>query len=218
MKYLASQRILPPTELEQPVWSYGYAEYKTESKTIGAFTPLPQFTNDTWQGGAALPDPKIGWVFLNAKGGHPGDALHAAVRRWTAPVDMIIQIKGNLGHDSENGDGVRGHIISSRGGELGSWAVKKGKQETKIEKLEVVKGETLDFVVDSNQTVDSDGFTWSPGIKLISSRQNVAAACGTSQWSASEDFSGPKEPIKPLDPWQKYAQIILMSNEVVFMD
>jgi hypothetical protein len=218
LKYLKSQRALPATDLEKPVWSYGYAEYKPDSKTIGEFTSLPRFTNDAWQGGETLPDAKIGWVMLNAKGGHPGDMQHSAVRRWTAPLDMTIQIGGTIGHDTDKGDGVRAHIISNRAGELGSWTAKKAKHDTKIEKLAVIKGETIDFVVDCHESIDSDSFNWVPTIKLIDSLQNVAATCGTSQWNGREDFSGPKDPIKPLDAIQKYAQIILMSNEVVFMD
>jgi hypothetical protein len=218
LKYLKTQRALPEPQLEKPVWSYGYAEYKSDSKTLGEFVPFPRFLKETWQGGENLPDPKIGWAMLNAKGGHPGDLQHSAVRRWTAPLDMTIQISGNIGHDSDKGDGVRAHIISSRAGELGNWIAKKSKHDTKIEKVSVVKGETIDFVVDCHESIDSDSFTWVPVIKLIDSPQNVAATCGTSQWNAREDFSGPKDPIKPLDALQKYAQIILMSNEVVFMD
>ncbi len=56
------------------------------TQRVTGFTALPHFTGSAWQGGAAWPDAKLGWVQLTATGGHPGnDRSHAAVRRWTAP-------------------------------------------------------------------------------------------------------------------------------------
>jgi hypothetical protein len=38
-------------------------------------------------------------------------------------------------------------------------------------------------------------------------------------WSASNDFTDAARAMHPgLDAWQKYAQVILMSNELVFVD
>ena len=45
---------------------------------------------------AKLPDPALGWAMLNATGGHPGDAGHAAIRRWTAPPPATLHIEGVL--------------------------------------------------------------------------------------------------------------------------
>ena len=114
----------------------------------------------------------------------------------------MVQIRGSLGHDSEKGDGVRGHIVSSIHGSLGSWTAKKQRQETKLDNVKVARGEIIDFIVESGESVDSDTFTWVPVLK-------VAGADGQTQngqaieWNARQDFSGPKEIPQPLDPWEK---------------
>jgi hypothetical protein len=179
------------------------------------FKPLPHFTGKAWQGGEKLPDDKLGWLTLTATGGHPGDGTkNVIVRRWTATSEGTVTITGTLEHSEEAGDGVRGYVISSRLGALGFWPVYKSKREMNIPKVEVKKGDTIDFVVDSFATVNSDSFTWSPSIKVV----GQTSGGGDLAWSAKDDFSGPKEPFLPLNAWEKYAQVLLMSNELAFVD
>jgi hypothetical protein len=44
-------------------------------------------------------------------------------------------------------------------------------------------------------------------------------AGGQVEWSAKSQFAGPpKEKPKSLGPWEKYAQVLLLANETVFVD
>ena len=72
-------------------------------------------------------------------------------------------------------------------------------------------------MTDCYKTVDSDSFIWSPVIKMTKADSNSTTG-SLPEWIAKSDFSGPKEPLKPLNPWEKYAQVLLMSNELVFVD
>src|SRR5262249_54872258 len=147
---------------------------------------LPHFTGSAWQGGAALPDPTLGWVILNGAGGHPGnDQQHAAIRRWTAPAKGTLSITGKLAHGSENGDGVRGRIVSRRQGLLGEWAVKTREAETPVPNVEVEAGDTIDFVTDCAGEVTSDSFAWGVQLKLAN------AGGATVAWDSAADFHGP---------------------------
>jgi hypothetical protein len=213
--FVQSQSDLPPPEPPVEVWQYGYAELNPSTHTISHFKALPHYTGSAWQGGNKLPDSKLGWLTLSANGGHPGEGLdHAVVRRWIAPADCTVHIAGMLEHPAEAGNGVRATIISSRLGALGFWPVYHGKREMSIPRVEVKKGDTIDFVVDSNGSLDSDSFNWAPRIKVIEAGGNG----GGSVWSAREDFGPKKEPPTPLTPWEKYAQVLLMSNELAFVD
>jgi mono/diheme cytochrome c family protein len=203
-------------------WHYGYGSYDGSKKRVTAFTPLPHFTGEAWQGGAALPDPTLGWLMLNKTGGHPGsDPAHSIIRRWVAPRDGVANVSGTIRHPETQGDGVDAVLVSSRSGELGLWTVHNGKASTDVVGIPVKRGDTLDFVVSCKVNNGFDSFSWSPTIQLEAPVIRAAAAktaTGPSAWSAEGDFSGPAEKSSPLTPWEKYAQVLLETNEFAFVD
>ena len=146
-----------------------------------------------------LPDAATGWCLLTATGGHAGnDAAHGVIRRWTAPEAGTLKISGTLSHESKNGDGVRGRLVSSRGGELASWVAARSKAETSLQGLVVEAGETIDFIVDCRSGPDSDGFQWAPVLTLGGRDHDAASA-----------FAGPvPPPPPPLAPWEKLAELL----------
>jgi hypothetical protein len=218
LRFVETQSRKTPDSPVLPVWQYGYGEFDEATKRMKDFHPLPHFTGSAWQGGEKLPDEKLGWILLSANGGHPGnDQDHSAVRRWIAPREGTITINGTLKHESENGDGVRSRIVSSRDGVLGEWTAHHGSEETRLENIEVKRGEAIDFVVDCRSGPDSDSFTWAPVVKLIPPHPDAYVG-STRVWDVKEDFSGPKETHKPLDAWEKFAQVLLLSNELMFVD
>jgi len=215
-QFVGSQTKIIAPEPAPEVWQYGYGELDPASHKVSKFTKFPHFTGEAWQGGTKLPDEKLGWLTLGASSGHPGEGLkNIVIRRWIAPFDCAVSISGTLGHSAEAGDGVRGRILSSRSGELGFWPVYNAKHEMNLPRVEVKKGDTIDFAVDCNENLNSDSFTWAPRIKALS---QSGSAGSPAEWSAKEDFSGPKEVPSPLNAWEKYAQVLLMSNELAFVD
>ena len=223
IEFLKTADSLPPYQPPPPpvpVWFYGHGTFDEDAGRVTRFTPLPHFTGDAWQGGANWPDANLGWVRLTADGGHPGNDLeHAAIRRWIAPFNATVSVAGTLKHDHEKGDGVRARVVSNRLGALGSWTVHKNKAETKIESVQVEAGDTLDFVVDYNANLNSDDFAWSPVIKVAGGATGTAGDDSQKEWNAKKDFSGPPPiPPKPLTPWEQLAQVLLLSNEFVFVD
>jgi hypothetical protein len=212
------------TETASPTggWQYGWGEFDAKAKRTKSFTALPHFNSYSWQGSTNLPDAKLGWVLLNSEGGHPGnDQQHAAIRRWTAPRDGTITISGELHHPEEKGDGVRARVVSSATGVAGEWAAFHGKTQTGVEKLRVKRGDVIDFITDCRESVSYDTFTWAPHIKyqIPNPKSQNGSAEDRSEWDAKADFAGPpKEKPKSLDPWQKYAQVLLLANETMFVD
>jgi len=220
LHFVGAQSRASPDLPAGPAWQYGYGQLDETAQYVKEFHLLTHFTGSAWQGGEKLPDEKVGWVMLNPTGGHPGnDRQHTAIRRWTAPRDGTITIDGILKHESENGDGVRGCIVSSRLGVVGDWTVHHDKETTAAEKVEVKRGDTIDFVVDCRGGPDSDSFSWAPKIQLTFTHTDPDAYAALAKtWDAKEDFSGPKEATKPLNAWEKVAQVLLLSNELMFVD
>jgi hypothetical protein len=78
----------------------------------------------------------------------------------------------------------------------------------------VKRGDTLDFAVDCRTNSNSDSFQWAPVVRLLD-----APAAGPAEWNAASGFSGPKDLVAGgLTPWEKYAQVLLVSNEFMFVD
>ena len=218
LRFVEAEARVPTEPPDTPVWQYGYGEFDEAAKRVKEFHPLSHFTGSAWQGGEKLPDGQIGWVLLNATGGHPGnDPRHAAIRRWTAPQEAKLAINGTLKHENEAGDGVRGRIVSSRVGVVGEWTVHHAKELTAVEPVEVKPGDTIDFVVDCRSGPDSDSFSWAPKIQLVRPYPDNSEALDKT-WDAKDGFGGPRETPKPLDAWEKFAQVLLLSNELMFVD
>lgn len=168
-------------------WQFGYGGFDATTKQTTGFTPLARWTGSVWQGGAAVPDPEVGFVIISASGGHTGNDLqHATIRRWTAPRDGIVSIIGKLHHPSDNGDGVRSRVISSRSGLQGEWRAKKSDTATNVSRIEVTAGDTLDFATDCFETVTSDSFGWT--VKLT---MTDASGQSIGTWDSEKDFHGP---------------------------
>jgi hypothetical protein len=199
---------LPPPPPPSP-WSCGTGSFDESSQRTAAFTPLPHFTGSAYQGTPAWPGGPTGWAQLTATGGHPGNTRqHAVVRRWTAPISATITITGTLRHEPAEGDGIRAFIISSRHGTLLTADVHHRDLPTAVPSLTVTKGDTIDFLVDIRNELNSDQFLWSPHISTADAA-----------WRADQDFSGPATtPPDFLDPWAQYAQVLLLANEFSFTD
>lgn len=205
-----------PEPAPTAAWQYGFGEYDEAVRQVRGFTPFKHFQDGQWRNGPQLPDPVVGWVNLTAAGGHPGGNLqHVVIRRWTAPSGGLAAIAGTLSHPADQGDGVRGRIVSGRAGELGSWSVHHGSVETKLDRVEVQAGETIDFVVDCLANESYDSFNWPPVISLATATEGKTSQ---RQFVAASEFRGPAPAVTPLTPLEQYAQALLMANEFVFVD
>jgi hypothetical protein len=208
-----------PVKVAKGPWQYGYGAIDPATGKLKSFTPLPHFTGEAWQGGPQWPDGRLGWLQLTADGGHPGNTPeHAVVRRWTAPQDCTIALSGTIVHEAQPGDGIRAHVIHGKNGPLAMYAVHNNKAECRLEPLGMKKGQTLDFIVDIRGGLNNDQFKWMPVIKNLNPPTPTPEGY-VAEYNAKKDFSGTTPaPPKPLTAWEQYAQVLLLSNEFLFVD
>ena len=254
----------------KPIWQYGYGQYNPRTRQVGFFK-MPVYTNPPTAGrmmnnnmapagnanGHYEAGPRMPGVQLTREGGTPGTV--AVIRRFTAPQDASLSVDGTLslaGYGAKkgapSGDGVSGYIVHSRTGQIGAYALTASRtMPTKIAKVDVKKGDTIDFIVDSGGRGNSvgDAFNWAPVLALATTTtaagptpaamnsfggapmasgapamapgmpkmgNQMGGAPGT--FSAAAQFAGPNASNKPLDTWEKYAQILLLANEMTFVD
>ena len=169
---------------------------------------MPHWTGEAWQGGAKLPDATLGWCTLNATGGHPATE-RGVIRRFTSPRAMTVTLSGRVQREAEVGNGVLARIVSNRQGQLAEWIVEpKQAVAAPISTIELKEGEMLDFIVESRGDENSDSFDW---------RAILRAADGATYGTQSQ-FRGPLPERRPLTAWERYAQVLLATNEFVFVD
>jgi hypothetical protein len=207
-------------EPEPSPWHYGYGAYDATAQRMGGFEPLPHFGDAAYQGGTAYPDAALGWLKLEATGGHPGnDLAHACVRRWTAPEDGEVTISGTINHEPQEGDGIHAMIVASNAGKLGEWNLHASAQDAAVAPVKVKAGDTLDFVVDIGGGLNSDQFLWAPIVAFSAAARPGAEQPAPRTYDAAKDFAPPvsQRPV-PLTPWEQYAQVLLLSNRFAFVD
>ena len=205
-------------------WRYGTVRFDPAAGSASGFREFGYRQGERLQHGAILPARNGGRASLTARGGAPGDDLAAAVtRRWISPIDGRISITGTLNHPMSDqaqrfaySNGIRGWIVSGRRGAIAGWTLAGMQAATDIERLEVRRGETIDFVADSRGDYESDNFTWAPVIEETLTAEQKKSGRKAQRWSAEDDFRLPAE--EPLDAWEQYAQVLLMTNEFAFVD
>ena len=191
-------------------WLYGWGELSSDFQQVLAFQRLPAFADGRWGGGPKLPDQKLGWCMLNSTGGHTGHGLKfCPIRRWVADCDCELTITGVVEHMAEQGDGVRCHVLS--GGNRATVAVHHGREPFAVQRFAVHQGEVVDFVTDCMANESHDSFRWKFELrKYVDGRLQETI-------KSDDSFSGRQAGAAP-DAVQQLAQVLLLTNEFLFVD
>jgi cytochrome c553 len=206
-------------------WSHGRGEFSESTRQVGAFIPLSYFQHDEriYRAGPLFPDPRLGFIHLNPRGGFPGPrGKQAVIRRWTAPRSGTVDISGELSLESDGSEGILG-VIAVRQAAVASWKLASVDSENPLPRnvdtvqksIPVQAGDTIDFLVDPLSDSDNDGFVWPVTITY----QEPDSGRAKHAWSSEADFSGPPgDGSLPLTPWEQLAQVLMLSNEFLFVD
>jgi len=205
-------------------WSYGTLKLSLMPDGKPAFSDFQPFEHLTERGGGTqkmwshtgkIPDPT--WAYANWAnyGGHAGSKEVMVTARWHAPADLRILIDGVLSRGSDQGNGVRGWIHSSRTGILAERLVTPKNKKEKIQAhTDVKRGDIISFIVSSENDTNSDSFDWQPTISLADNGELLTNAktdfCGSDRWPLGRQ--------KSQSPLSQLAQVLLMSNEFMFVD
>ena len=212
LEFIERNMALEPEEPAPPAWAQGYGWFDSKTGKVKKFARLSRFQYGRWEGARSQAG-----LYLDKRGGGAGKGPQlAAIRRWIAPNDAEIAIEGRLQARAKSG--VRGRIVGSRQGELASFEAMAKPVKAEIAKIAVKKGEAIYFIVESKNPKAPADFRWAPNVRLVD-HEAAEAAQQPYEWLTEVDFSGPPPPaLKGLKPWEKYAQVLLLSNETVFVN
>jgi len=215
-------------------WSYGFADFDAEERSLRGFTSLAAFAGAVVRGqksadfdGSAMEMTPDGGTLVPGK---------AAVRRWTSPHKGTVQIEAELVHlmpseasAAQDTDGPEAdaadpagrapivcRIIHSSHGQLGEWTASPDGVMTKVAAVDCEPGDTIDFVALTDLDPTRSGFIWSPTIIMVD-RDMPALPGMKMRWDARHDFLDPKTMPKPLGPWEELAQVLLVSGEFMLI-
>ena len=151
-------------------------------------------------------------------------------------------------YDKNAWDGVTGIIVWSRtsnragqriGKELWRSDVRRGRSGANYGDIDVKRGDTIDFIVTCNKYItplalnrvaatfklknpQQDNFTWNPTIsikkEIADAMKKKAGSLLVTSWTASDEFQGSTYKPQPFNPWEKYVQVLLLSNELAYVD
>jgi len=219
LAFVGSQGTSTPQPRPAASWSYGTGRFDPATARTVDFKPFPEFKDNRWQNAANYPAKgEPSHAALSAQGGHPGASQkYSVLRRWTAPETTRISVTGVLDHPGGAGDGVRARVVSHRTGLVAEWTARSAKIPTPVANLSVEAGETVDFIVDNIESDNTDSFSWAPILQAAASAGS-ATSQSARDWDAARDFRGPTRDPEPLQPWAKYAQVLLSGNEFIFVD
>ena len=195
-------------------WRYGTAVLGKQ-RMVKAFHPFSVFSKGQWQRDKKFPTTEpFGYAMLGKENGHPGEGMRAAVvRRWLVPQAGVLTIHGMVGHRSEKGDGIQADIWC-RNERLFSEVQKSNNRPFGPLKCEVKKGDFIDFVADARESTSFDSYFWRIQVKLEGKDGKHYAT------DSVRDFNGPTDErsMQPLNRYEQLAQVLLMSNEFMFVD
>jgi Protein of unknown function (DUF1553)/Protein of unknown function (DUF1549)/Planctomycete cytochrome C len=207
----------------QSAWTFGYAPYDAGriQHDIGGLKSFPHAEPAKLQGDRTFPDKTngFGWLRLTPAGGHAGGGSRCLVRRWTSPITGVVRLRGSLRHAATQGDGIRASIYV--GNELvGQWSAHNQDVSTSVPNIDVTEGDQITFVIDSIENGGWDGFQWAP--EVVSLAENNGALEAGKVWSSRNGFPKSSDtselPTEGFGPWERLAQVLLMSNEFVFLE
>ncbi len=196
------------------LWSYGVA--RTDANhSIANFKPLSVFKKGRWQSQTEFPSKDAnGHASLGKDGGHPGNTNdQSVVRRWQAPASGTVRLIGQMGHRGEKGDGVQATILVNNRSIFTETQVRNdrpyGPLASRIE-----AGQFVDLVASPGKSSSYDSFFWRSQVKLLADDGRVYEA------DSVKDFSGPfnAESNQPLSRLAQLVQVLMISNEFVFVD
>ena len=215
VKFLSKPALEPEPEFDpRSAWSYGVAKIDPEGK-VTDFQPLQVFRDSRWQASGKFPaDPPYGHAYLSRENGHtPADTTLAVVRRFTVPMRSVVRLRGQMGHQNKQGDGVVTKIW------LGDKPLFTATQKSNNRPYGplsgwVNEGDTIDFVASAGSDNSFDTFYWRVSMQLTGEDGTVI------ETESTKHFSGPFRSTEgqKIDRLGQLAQTLLLSNEFAFVD
>ena len=134
------------------------------------------------------------------------------VRQWISPRSGTFSVSGNIGYKSKAGESVQLSVYKN--GTLHSKFISTSADVPFNLSYTLNLNDKLEFMVSGESNFNKD---YTLAIKILEVK-DVNSLTPVS-WDSKLDFKGPiKKSDRELNSWERYTHILILSNEMVFIN
>jgi hypothetical protein len=191
-------------------WRYGFRV--ASGQTLGNFIELDTFSKGSYSSST----PALKGLEINAAGGKiPGLSVYP-IRQWKSPRAGEFSITMQSSFKALPNEKLNCSIIVYKNDSIFRFVNITNYASQKIEIPSINSGvnDKLEFAVAGYKKRDLDYL-----LTITITEKRDENSLSPIVWTSSSDFRGPIRKIdRELDAWERYAHILLMSNEMVFIN
>lgn len=189
-------------------WKYGYRV--SDSRNSSSFFEFPKFdkeiyssTNDFFKGVTAT---KTGGTLSK-------NPSIKSVRQWVSPRNGTFSVSGTVGSKSRPGETV--HLTVYKNGTVQNKVSVNSSTEIPFNlTADLNVNDKLEFVMSNDSNVNKD-YTLSIKVSEVKDANSLTPVV----WDSKIDFKGPiRRTDRELNSWERYTHILILSNEMVFVN
>lgn len=191
-------------------WKYGY-RVMSSNKTMSPFFEFNKFEKDIY---SSTNDYFKGFTITRSGGTLPPNSNLFLDRQWNSPRKGSFEIKGSFNYKFVKGQSDVILSIYKNSKPLKSLNITDGKEQSFELSLDLEVGDKLEFLT-SNVSKTNKDFNLNIKINEVKDENSLTPI----SWSSVADFKSPiSKNDKELNSWERYAHVLLMSNEMIFLN
>jgi len=188
-------------------WKYGYRVLDSRTKSLSKFFEFPKFDKEVY----SSTNDFFKFFTIDKNGGTtiPNVSLYS-VRQWSSPRNGTVSVtidskgKGNTLTIYKNSTALKVVTLASTNSTI------------ELPNQEVFVNDKFEFAVNHGEmTQGSKNYTLNVRINEIKDVNSLTPI----MWNSTSDYRGPlRKSDRELNSWERYAHILLLSNEMVFVN
>jgi len=183
----------------------------SSNKTMSPFFEFNKFEKDIY---SSTNDYFKGFTITRSGGTLPPNSNLFLDRQWNSPRKGSFEIKGSFNYKFVKGQSDVILSIYKNSKPLKSLNITDGKEQSFELSLDLEVGDKLEFLT-SNVSKTNKDFNLNIKINEVKDENSLTPI----SWSSVVDFKSPiSKNDKELNSWERYAHVLLMSNEMIFLN
>lgn len=189
-------------------WRYGYRV--SDGRTTSAFFEFPRFDKETY---SSTNDFFKGVSITRTGGTFSKNSSIKPVRQWVSPRNGTFSVAGSVGVKGKVGESVS-LIVYKNGVFQNKVSVNPATESTFNLNFSLGVNDKLEFVMSNEANINKD-YTLAVKVSEVKDADSLTPVT----WDSKVDFKGPiRKSDKELNSWERYTHILILSNEMVFVN